>query len=332
MGEKGFFVIFGIVIIAMFLNGVNGNLSGEVATSTDSYQQATTRNNSVSTAPQTQVSGNSISQGSRSTTPVQTSSNDEIKEDIEDLYDELWEIEQALDKAKRRGPVSRYANDVSFSKPYSYSYKNSPDREYLSITVNRDSGPINISRWYVESYVTDKRAAVPDGVPVYKDGSTINHTKSVVLEPGQRAFLITGESPLKDSFQENSCIGYVTKDKSFYPNVTASCESPIELMERYGDIELDDDSCYDFVRRIGRCETIEEDDPRIKNLSGKCERFIENTYNYRGCVDMFGSRTEFDDVNDWYLYFERSERLWRDKREIIRLMDEYDEVIAVLEY
>lgn len=323
MEEKAFFLIFAGVILAVLITGIQGGFS-EVATSTPTGTSNARTSNTLDTP---RYGGNTTN---LSNTTFENKTNVEIQAELEDLYDELWELEQKVDSALRREPISRYADIVRLSR--SSATSQDPDREYLTLTLDRDAKPTNISDWYLESYVTEKRMAIPDGTKIYIDGGVINKTAPIILEPGERAYLITGESPVNTSFQENSCIGYLRESKDFYPGISYNCPRPTELMDRYANIDLDDDSCYDFVESVYSCRAIEEDDRRLNELSGKCRNFIRDYLNYNSCVDTFSWRTDFHENDDWYVYFERDEERWRREREIIRLMDEYDEVIAVIEY
>jgi hypothetical protein len=174
--------------------------------------------------------------------------------------------------------------------------------------------------------------AIPNGTKVYRTGGVINKTTPIILEPGQRAYLITGESPINVSFQENMCVGYLRSEEKFYPGISRSCPAPRELMARYSNVALDDDACYDFIERQWGCNTVDDRNPEFKDLSGTCRNFIEKYLSYNSCVDQFSWRTDFEKDDDWYIYFGRDEEIWREKREIIRLMDEYDQVVAVIEY
>jgi len=77
---------------------------------------------------------------------------------------------------------------------------------------------------------------------------------------------------------------------------------------------------------------VDDTNAEFKELSGTCRKFIDKYLNYNSCVDAFSWRTDFEKDDDWYIYFERDEEIWREKREIIRLLDEYDAVVAVIEY
>lgn len=262
-------------------------------------------------------------------TPPQLT-NREIQQQLEELYDEAWELEQAVDRAIRREPTSRYRDYVQLRA--SRVGSTDPNDEYLTLSLASNAPEINISDWYLESLVTEKRMNIPDGSYLYRENVTRNVQQPIVLQPRQRAFLFTGESPLRTSFQENACMGYIERENDISPSLTRSCPRPLELMERYDDIALDDDSCYSFVGSVGRCERIEYDDPRLDDLSRNCRNFVRNYLTYENCVAQFSWRTDFYDENDWYVYFDRDEEYWRSVREIIRLIDEYDEVVAVIEY
>jgi len=333
MGEKSFFIGFAIIMVAMFLVGINGGGIGNNASSTATSSTNLATFGTVGQAP-TWAQGNSNNYPSGLTytnnNSVQTRSNRQIQAELEDLYDEFWELQQKVDSYERQQPISRFAGKVQLIR--SSSGSNDPDREYLTLTVNQGVGPIDISDWYLESYVTEKKVAIPDGTEIFVDGGVINKTRPIILKPGQRAYLITGESPVNVSFQENMCIGYLRGEEQFYPNVSNRCPAPLELLKRYSNVELDDDSCYEFVERQWGCNTVDDTNPEFEDLSGTCRKFIEKYLNYNSCVDAFSWRTDFEKDDDWYIYFERDEEIWRERREIIRLLDQYDAVVAVIEY
>lgn len=333
MGEKSFFIVFAIIIVAMFLVGINGGGIGNNASSTATSSANMATFGTVGQAPTfSQGTSGSYSGGATytNTTPIQTRSNREIQAELEDLYDEFWELQQKVDSYERQQPISRFAGKVQFIR--SSAGSNDPDREYLTLTANQGVGSIDISDWYLESYVTEKKVAIPDGAKIFIDGGAINKTRPIVLEPGQRAYLITGESPVNVSFQENMCIGYLRGEEQFYPNVSNRCPAPLELLKRYSNVELDDDSCYDFIERQWGCNMVDDSNPEFEDLSGTCRKFIEKYLNYNSCVDAFSWRTDFEKDDDWYIYFERDEEIWRERREIIRLLDQYDAVVGVIEY
>lgn len=327
MNEKAFMFLFVAVIIGMFMVSLGEREGGRAmrATSTSSVRIPSTPSD---TATLNQGGQNNISTNPSS--PGGTLSNYEIKAELEDLYDEAWELEQKVDAAVRRRPASPYSEYVSFSR--SSATSENPDREYLTLILKKNAPPLTITNWSIESYVTEKRVTIPEGAKRYKAGSVVNTTDPIVLYPGQRAFLITGKSPVRTSFSENMCIGFALQNKTFYPGVTNACPRPMELMERYGNIALDDDRCYAFMKTVRTCETVEDDDERIEHLSNSCQDFVREYLSYNSCVARFSDRTDFYAPNDWYIYFERTAERWRKQREIIRLLDEEERVVAVIEY
>lgn len=338
MDERAFLFLFGFLVLAGLLSAINQTASLNPAGAPDEIPLSDFPcDTEPCTEAHTTQSPTSISQGStntntaattNNTTPSENLTEEELRQKIEDLSDEAWELEKELHAYQRTQPESRYAQWVTLR---ANSTKTSdPDREYFTITLDKKAPNIDISDWYMESYVSENRANIPDGVYVYKAGGSINRTAPIILEPNQRAYVYTGESPLGFSYQENSCFGYLRNEnlQSGYP----SCPRPINLMERYADIALDDDSCYDYVESLRSCEVVDYDDEELNHLSGSCRSFVRNYLNYNSCVEQFSWQASFDDDNDWYIYFNRDEALWRPEREILRLRDEYDDIVAVIEY
>jgi len=258
-------------------------------------------------------------------------SNRELEEKIKDLYDDLDSLSDDLRDLKLREPVSPYGGMATLSR--GNARDTDPEKEYLILRANRNNGaPLPISDWYLESYVTEKKAALPEGARTLE---TFHSTKDekILLLPGEQAYIITGETPLRVSFHENTCTGYLRDEYDFYPSLSSSyCASPSDELADSSYVDLDDDSCYDFVDSLSRCEYLDEDEIEGADISRGCERFVEKAFNYNDCVLNHKNDPLFDDVGYWRVYLDRTKELWRDEREIIRLIDENDRVVDVLEY
>jgi hypothetical protein len=212
-------------------------------------------------------------------------------------------------------------------------YDTDPDREYITLRAeSTNASGVHISNWYLESYVTEERGAIPQGdrvierwrSPVFED---------IELLPGESAYVITGEAPLDASFHENICTGYLSTEGDFYPSLSRSCPYPKDELKRFGNtIELDNDRCYDFIERLSTCALPDETLSSRSKIGGVCNVFVENTFNYNDCVRLHKGDPYFSRNGYWRIYLNERTELWRSKREIIRLMDENDYVIAVLEY
>ncbi len=305
--------------------------STETATGTRSSAVGSTVNTDSRTSPAVAPdSGATQVTQSRTTAPTKKLTNAQIESKIASLYRRLDSLSREVRELELRSPVSPYAGLVRLTA--SSVRTTDPEREYVKLTArHKIPEGINISNWYLESYVTEERAALPQGDRV------IDEWRRPVLEdiyllPSETAYVLTGDSPMDVSFHENMCTGYLNEEYTFYPSVQNSCPRPLDEMERFADIALDNDTCYDYVERIKKCTLVEDDDFDEADLNGACRRFIESTFNYNDCVRKHRYDPFFDNVGYWHIYLGRNDELWRYEREIIRLMDEYDRVVDYVEY
>ncbi|MEK9209450.1 MAG: hypothetical protein AAB926_01325, partial [Patescibacteria group bacterium] len=83
-----------------------------------------------------------------------------------------------------------------------------PDKEYLEIKADRNNTEnVVITGWKLKSSRTNEDIVIGQGAKLAFSGQT-NTQQSIILTPGQRAFIITGQSPIGTSFQLNACTGY----------------------------------------------------------------------------------------------------------------------------
>lgn len=262
------------------------------------------------------------------TTPQQTVAEKENR--IVELYQNLDTLKDEARVSKLWGTPSPYRDIVTLAQGNVWA--TDPDEEYLTMRYEKDSGSdINISDWYVESYVTRERAGIPEGDRVLETWRRPEYV-DIYLRPREEALLITGDSPIKVSFRENLCTGYLSAEKDFFPQLVNRCTSPIDELKDYGRIRLDDDECYNFVESMGTCDIPSERRMQDADVDGRCESFIDMTFDYNSCVSNHKTDPFFTRDGYWYIYFDRDEDLWRGEREIIRLMDESGSVVDVLEY
>lgn len=329
MQGVGFFAGFFILLIILALNaGEGGFFNGQ----SGSESERTTR--------ETTISGGSTA-GRTTPTPSPRLSDEEVEQKLVKLYRELDGLQEDLREATLREPASPYTGMVTLR--IGNAKRTNPEEEYLTLLArSNNTEALNISDWFVESYVTEERAAIPEGARILKSQHG-KETAPIYLEPGERAYLITSESPFNISFRENNCTGYLSKLEDVYPRLTPRCPDPEAEMLRFARIDLDNDSCYEFVEDINRCEIIDEDDVDEADISGACKKFVNENLNYEGCVENHRSDLQFDELGYWRIYFDRerdpddededqSRDLWRKEREIIRLIDERDRVVDVIEY
>jgi hypothetical protein len=264
-------------------------------------------------------------------TPQPELTPEEVERKVASIYRELDALREDLRKTRLSEPASSYRTLVRLS--VGSARDTEAEREYLVLRADSlNPTGVNISDWYLESYVTDESASIPRGDRIM-DKWRSPQSEDIVLMPGETAYLITGDSPINTSFRENRCTGYLAEEDDFSPSLSRSCPRPMDELERFGSrIDLDDDDCYEFLERLGTCVTPEDETYTRSKVGGACSVFIENTFNYNDCVRIHRYDPFFDDTGNWRVYLGERNELWRSEREIIRLMDEADRVIAVIEY
>lgn len=319
----GIFLLFGLLALSVGDQGIFGGL----ATTTPGTQLATSTPLSQN---ETATQQNTVDETIISA-PQENLSNAEIEQRTYQIYQELDRLSEDLRKAKLREPASPFAGLLDLQSGNTYT--ENADEEYLMLYAqSSNQSPIDVTGWRLESYVTGKSVRIPRGNRVLERESA-NNDSDIFFEPGDQAYLISGDSPLNaDGFHENACTGYLGEENTFYPWLSLNCPSPITEMEHLGNIALDNDACYDFVRNLQQCRTVDSDAIDAADLNNACERFVDHDLTYRGCVDNHQYDPFFDNVGYWWIYLGRNNDLWRTEREIIRLLDASGRVVDVIEY
>lgn len=324
MKDLAFFLGFlGVVIFIAVMTRDGRTLFPTIDTNSSSSTPATETTNST---PETTAREHTVPPAP----DVPKLTDTEIERRVADLYYTLDGLREDLREARLREPESRYRGRVTLSS--GSGRETNPDREYLMLYANGNStSSINISNWYLESYVTGETATIPQGDRVLMKWRSPQY-EDIRLEPGESAYLITGESPLGFSFHENKCTGYFRTERNFSIQPNSYCPNPMDEMLGTEMIDLDDDACYSFVERMRTCEVPDEDIIDSTRLTSSCRRFLNNYFGYNNCVAQHVSDPYFDNVGYWHIYLDQNSNLWRDKREIIQLKDEFDHVVDVIEY
>ena len=204
-----------------------------------------------------------------------------------------------------------------------------PETEYIELSVsNRASGPITISGWTIKSETTGASAIIPDGTNLLKAG-VINQTAPITLQPGDRVYIVSGRSPVGVSFRENACIGYFSIYQSSGPLLSRVCPlAEEELKEYFGPSYLKDEACVEYVEDIDRCKPVTRPSSR---LSGTCRSFATTRLNYNGCVQAHSVDKGFYG-STWRIYLGRKKTLWREKHEIVKLLDAEGKTVDTFTY
>ncbi|MBI5405642.1 hypothetical protein HY972_01205 [Candidatus Kaiserbacteria bacterium] len=227
------------------------------------------------------------------------------------------------------GTPSLYRGIVSMSHYVSGAGSADPKNEYIQVSAAQDAGvPINVSGWKLASDATGAAAIIPKGTEIPTSG-VVNAAQDIVLLPGERAIIISGQSPIGASFRENKCIGYFGTFQNFYPSLPQNCPVPSnELSAFYGSGYIRDAACIDYVDKLSRCQVVLT--PPVGATSA-CQSFVVTYLNYNGCVNAHKSDPDF--LGDtWRIYLGRTGSLWRTKHEIVKLFDTNGKTVDAFSY
>lgn len=239
-----------------------------------------------------------------------------------------------------------------------------PNQEYITFQASsRNKESIDITGWSLTNGkerklfpitgndtqvrgVSDK-VIIPKGTLIFIPNG-INPQENIVLDPGDKAIILTGKVPngipfeVKTNFKENICTGYIEnlKDYNFAPSLNTNCPSP----ESEEGVSSLDDTCYKFVNQMGTCHTPEFKDVVYKNkepftgfvdnagnLSQQCKNFIKKNYSYESCIVNHLSDENFF-AKSWRVFLNYPRELWAKDREVITLYDSEGEIVDQLIY
>lgn len=254
--------------------------------------------------------------------------NEEIRGSVASAESQLGSLQILANKEKIIGVRSPLYGKVTITGGNMAA--TNIDQEYLTLQVSSSvTNNVTLSGWRIESVATDKRATIGGGSSVPITG-TVNENLPIVMQPGERAYLITGESPIGGSFRESICTGYLEDNQPFYPQLNNRCPLPADEFDKhFAGNAYKDNGCYELVRRTNACRTPAE----TRSISKNCITLINARLTYGGCVASHKYDAYFN-TGTWRIYLDRSEitrkndstkkygELWKSSRDAIRLVDE----------
>jgi hypothetical protein len=227
-------------------------------------------------------------------------------------------------------PPSPYRNMVSLGNYVSNASSTDARKEYVQIYVAQNaSASVDITNWVLQSGATGRAEIIPKGTRVPTSGA-VNAVDDIILRPGDRAIIVSGESPVGASFSENKCIGYFGGFQVFTPALPQTCPSAAdELAASYGTPYIHDPSCIDYAKSLPRCKTAVP--PSYTNLSLTCQEFLESHINYNACLTLHQNDPDFGGTT-WRIYLGRKKSMWRTKYEVVELLDDRGKTVATFNY
>src|SRR3989338_6172261 len=199
-----------------------------------------------------------------------------------------------------------------------------PSEEYVTIEVK--GGAVDITGWRLKSQISGRETTIGKGAALAYSAQ-VNPESDIVLQPGEKAVIVTGRSPIGVSFRLNKCSGYFAQFQKFTPSLPKHCPAPDEELDLFGPKNLPD-ACIDFIERAPRCQMVVS---MPTTLPPECVPFITEKLNYNQCVSAHRSDSDFIE-HEWRVYLNRPEELWKAQREVIDLIDTSGKVISTVTY
>lgn len=261
---------------------------------------------------------------------VNPSPRESAEDTVNRVGSEAEEIRDALQESESNN-ASIYKGIATLNRPW-YS-QNNPDNEYLTIQIStKIQSSINIYGWRLRSSITGNSVELGGATYLPRLGGQ-NKKFPIAVEPGGKIIVTTGRSPIGVSFRLNRCTGYLEQFQNFSPYLPKKCpraEDEIPSEYRYGTGPNSFNSeCMDFIEQIPLCRINTKDIPL--NMQPQCQIFVTRDINYNSCIDKHKNEDGFY-INEWRLFLERDYELWRDKREVIELIDAEGKLIDVITY
>lgn len=268
-----------------------------------------------------------------------TTERKEINETLFDTQAELKRLQEELKQARIKGTASPYEGMVSLRS--GRARDRIAQTEYVELVAsNGNTIDVPITGWKIESVVTGQYGVLGNATSLPYPGVS-NTITPLFLAPGDRAYVVTGRSPIGVSFKVNQCVGYFEQYQDFSPRLNKICADPTDEFDAFAtlpvtNVRLEKDEreiCRAFIdRKINQCElsTIILDDV-LPRLSTICKDFIDKTYTYSGCVQNHRFDKNFFS-NEWRVFLESPAELWREQREILRLLDQNGRTVDIIDY
>ena len=224
-------------------------------------------------------------------------------------------------------PSSPYAQFVSLQS--SGARNTNPQQEYVTLRISpRLTGTLTITGWTIESAQSGIKVTLGGAAQIPALGGVSSETP-VSIGPSGTIIIVTGQSPKGASFRVNKCTGYFNQFQQFTPTLPSDCPTPQDEMLQHPELTSGNTTCQNYIQRIPQCTLVVNAIPG--NVGGLCQNFILNMLSYNGCITEHQSDPDFYQ-NEWYLFLGRSQEMWNNSHEDIRLLDENGKLVAETSY
>lgn len=258
--------------------------------------------------------------------PIIARDGDSTRSEADKEYEQIVE---EYGRTRDFGETSPYWGLISIEKYSSGPKQTSAKLEYLTLTVSYNlDEPINITDWKLQSMISNTTISIPEATKISTSGN-VNIEQPIVVSPKDKVYLLSGHSPIGNSFQINKCSGYFEQFQDFIPTLSRECplaEDEFKFAEsdpfRFGD------ECLSYIENIDRC--IMPLDALPIGFSDSCTLFITEKINYSSCIKNHRDDEDFFKPQ-WRVYLKHDQEIWN-TRDIIRLLDSNGKTVDVFSY
>lgn len=205
--------------------------------------------------------------------------------------------------------------------------------EYVILQASETNiQPVSITGWSLQSMVSDAFFHIPGGVNVYQMGE-VNTAEDIVLAPGEQVIVNSGVSPVGVSFRENMCTGYLGSVQEFQPRLNTRCPAPASVVPAtVENLRTLGDSCVEFAEHFDECTYLTTGTPGFSALPQACRDYLQPRLTYTSCVLANQNDPRFVGTGGWRIFLGSTTEVWRNKYEVIRLLDENAHTVDVFTY
>ncbi|MEI6345617.1 MAG: hypothetical protein WCO79_00025 [bacterium] len=208
-------------------------------------------------------------------------------------------------------------------------------QEYITIDYQKNgtfasTESVNITSWMLRSTKSGRQASISKAVllPSSYASTAVKGEDEIILRPGNKAIVATGRSPIGNSFLINKCMGYLNQFQTFNPYIGEYCPALRDEKMPAAPNALND-ACLDYINRWPTCGNQIRSLPEY--LSHECQVWIVDHATYNSCVSLHQPDADFFS-NEWRVFLNRTEPLWKTQREIIQLLDTSGKVVDQVSY
>ena len=233
-----------------------------------------------------------------------------------------------LEEIERLYDPSPHAGKIVFLDRVTGVKEERPEREYVALLVaNNLQQPLEITGWKLFDRSEKVSYKLPRAIRVL-GSDDIQATAVVKVNAGDLVIISSGSSPAGTSFRINKCSGYRSQFKTFIPSIKTNCPTASDEFSTLRTVPYTDNQCYAIVERLSTCRAVTQ---IPSTVTRECREFLENVATERGCVKRHRNDRDFFH-GEWRLFLESKKELWKNRDNILYLLDDKNRLVTTLVY